>query len=235
MEYWSNFICISIRFIVNKKIGLVKHSFRSKYLIPAQFTVHLKRQKERRRRRRRKIMQAPEQYMLYAHHLYISSYHWLRAVMHTFLIWFILLWKNKRKKIKEKRDSAEHSRQGRENRKKRGKAKEKEARNIKRRSRHDGAGLGESQSNNSLTHRYTLMHTHRACVTHMSERRANPCWRLITGAIHRGNLGIFFPLLSHLTDTHLCLRDARLGRCSTTYNPACTFHNGCGQTLTTSI
>lgn len=188
MEYWSNFICISISFIVNKKIGLVKHSFRSKYLIPAEFTVHLKRQKERRRRR--KIMQAPEQYMLYTHHLYISSYHWLRAVMHTFSIWFI--WK--RPKIKEKRDSVEHSRQGSENRKKRGKAKGKrsEEHQKKKQTWWSWPG-GEPVKQLSHTQIHTHAYTQSLCVTHMSERRANPCWRLITQCHSQREFGDFFP------------------------------------------
>lgn len=166
-------------------------------------------------------MQAPEQYMLYTHHLYISSYHWLRAVMHTFSIWFI--WK--RPKIKEKRDSVEHSRQGRENRKKRGKAKGKrsEEHQKKKQTWWSWPG-GEPVKQLSHTQIHTHAYTQSLCVTHMSERRANPCWRLITQCHSQREFGDFFPLLSHLTDTHLCLRDARLGRCSTTYNPAYTFH-----------
>lgn len=74
----------------------------------------------------------------------------------------------------------------------------KERGNIKRRGL-DGTGPGGEAT--PLSHACT--HTHRACMSLMSERRVNPCWRLITQCNSQGDFFFSFSLLSCLADTHL--------------------------------
>lgn len=51
--------------------------------------------------------------------------------------------------------------------------------------------------------------TKPACMSLMSEKRVNPCWRLITQPHSQGEFGDF-SLLSHLAGTHLYPGDVRL-------------------------
>lgn len=81
---------------------------------------------------------------------------------------------------------------------------------------------------------HTHTHTQRLHVTHMSERRANPCWRLITLCHSQREFGDF-SLLSHSADTHLCPGDVRLGGCSAPKKPARSFHDDCGANAPASI
>lgn len=74
--------------------------------------------------------------------------------------------------------------------------------------------------------------TNRACMSLMSEKRVNPCWRLITQPHSQGEFGDF-SLLSHLADTHLYPGDVRL--CGCTPKKTCPLFTITGPMLTVCI